>query len=318
LAPYASAIGIPTIPKFIEHEALCPALFNLWGNQKFNYKYYFELMPDGPIPPKTGKTRGLFEIANSLSPKPSKVALLAVANEWGQRSITEGAREICNEMGFEIVYEQIYPPDTTDFLPIIRAVQSANPDFIYAATYPTDSVGLIKALRELNYLTRLQFGGMVGLQYTSVQQSLGPKLNGIVNYHYFIPSPTMNFPGIAEFLQKYQDKAAGLGVDPLGYYLPPFAYARMQVLEQAIEATGTLDNIELGEYIKSHEFETIVNPRLRFAENGEWEKAQHIQVQFRNITSSDISEFTTSFDKASDKIVIVWPPEFKTGEVETA
>lgn len=316
LAPYASAMGIPTIPKYIERNRLCPALFNLWGNQQFSYKYYFELMPDGPIPPKTGKTRGLFEIAKSLSPKPSKVALLAVANEWGQRSITEGARDLCNEMGFEIVYEQIYPPDTTDFLPIIRAVKNVNPDFIYAATYPTDSVGLIKALRELGYWTKLQFGGMVGLQYTSVQRSLASQLNGIVNYHYFVPSPTMNFPGIAEFLEKYQSKAAGLGVDPLGYYLPPFAYARMQVLEQAIEATGTVDNIELGEYIKKNKFNTIVNPSLEFAENGEWKEAQFIMIQFRNIQSADISEFTTSFDKPSDKIVIVWPPKFATGEVE--
>ena len=314
LEPYASLMGIPCIPVFIEHNAICPALFNLWGNEKFNYKYYFELMPDGPIPPLTGKTKGLFELAEDLEPKPETVALLGVANEWGQRSITEGAEPICQEKGFNIVYKEIYPPDTTDFLPIANSVKAANPDFVYAATYPTDAVGLIKAFHELGYRSRLQFGGMVGLQYTSIQMSLGPLLNGIVNYHYFIPSPTMRFPGIEEFLNKYQAKAAGLGIDPLGYYLPPFAYARMQVIEQAVEATGTLDHAELGEYIKTHEFETIVNPKLRFAENGEWEKEQYILIQFRNIQSSDISEFTCSFDKPSNKMVIVWPPEFATGE----
>ena len=47
----------------------------------------------------------------------------------------------------------------------------------------------------------------------------------------------MNFPGIEDFLKKYQSRAKDAGVDPLGFYQPPFAYAAMQVLEQAVTAT---------------------------------------------------------------------------------
>ena len=46
----------------------------------------------------------------------------------------------------------------------------------------------------------------------------------------------MMFKGTAEFLQKYQERAAKAGVDPLGYYMAPFSYAYLDVLGQAITA----------------------------------------------------------------------------------
>ena len=59
-----------------------------------------------------------------------------------------------------------------------------------------------------------------------MKQQLGPKLNGILDYDWWIPAPKMEFPGILEFLKKYQAKAPSEGIDPLGY-LPPFAYANL-------------------------------------------------------------------------------------------
>jgi hypothetical protein len=34
-----------------------------------------------------------------------------------------------------------------------------------------------------------------------------------------------------EFPRQYQEKAPSAGVGPLGYYLPPFAFSYMQVLQ---------------------------------------------------------------------------------------
>ncbi len=56
--------------------------------------------------------------------------------------------------------------------------------------------------------------------------SMGPALNGIVNYDFWAPEPTMlAIPGVKEFLKEYQARAEKAGVDPLGYYLPPYSYA---------------------------------------------------------------------------------------------
>ena len=53
------------------------------------------------------------------------------------------------------------------------------------------------------------------------------------------------------FLEQYQAKAPAAGVDPLGYYLPPFAYGYMQVLQQAVEGTKGLDQDKLADYLRS-------------------------------------------------------------------
>ena len=82
---------------------------------------------------------------------------------------------------------------------------------------------------------------MVGLQFTTIMTSLGPMLNGIVNYDFWAPEQTMMFPGIKEFFAEYQKRAKEAGVDTLGYYLPPYAYSAIQILGLAIEGAKSLD-----------------------------------------------------------------------------
>src|SRR5438552_3804967 len=150
-------------------------------------------------------------------------------------------------------------------------------------------------------------GGMVGLQFASLLTKLGPKLNGIVNYDFWVPEPTLRFPGIEDFLQRYQAKASSAGVDPLGHYLPPWAYAYLQVLGQAIEGTKSLDQQLVADYIRKAEFDTIVG-KVRFGSNGEWLQSRVLQVQFQGIETTDIEQF-----KQPGKRVVLYPEKFKSG-----
>src|SRR5260370_1626839 len=150
-----------------------------------------------------------------------------------------GAKSPANRNVFDIVYYHTFPPSTVDYTPIVRAIQATNPDLVFVASYPLDSVGMVRAATELGLKTQLFGGAMVGLQYATFLQQLSDKLDRVVNYHVYVPSPTMKFPGIEEFLKTYQSRAPKVGTDPLGFYQPPFSYAAMQVLEQAAKATGT-------------------------------------------------------------------------------
>src|SRR5205823_2491081 len=152
-------------------------------------------------------------------------------------------------------------------------------------------------------------GGLVGLQYATIKQQLGPQLNGIINYDFWEPAKTLNFPGVDEFLKKYQARAASEGVDPLGWYLPPFAYANMQVLQQAIEGTKGVDQDKLADYIRSNTFKTVVGD-VSYGQDGEWSKPRVLEVQFQNITGTWIELF-----KDLKTEVIVSPSEYKTGDV---
>src|SRR4030095_12475450 len=108
-----------------------------------------------------------------------------------------------------------------------------NPDVVFVASYPPDSVGMVRAAAEVGLQPKIFGGGMVGPQVPAVMTSLGPMLNGIVNYDFWAPESTMMFPGIKEFFAQYQPRAQKESMDPLGYYLPPYSYAAMQVLGQA-------------------------------------------------------------------------------------
>ena len=145
---------------------------------------------------------------------------------------------------------------------MIRAIRAAKPDMVFVCSYPNDSVAIVRAVNEIGVgdSVKLFGGGMVGLQFTPIMESLGSMLNGIINYTSYAPEKTMEFPGIKDFLERYSKRAAAEKVDPLGYYLPPFNYAIGQILEQAVGATKSLDHKVLAAYLRKNEFKTIVGP----------------------------------------------------------
>src|SRR5205807_4053526 len=174
------------------------------------------------------------------------------------RNAADGARENAKKAGLKIVYDKTYPPSTADYAPIVRAVQAGNPDLVVICSYPPDSVGMVRAVNEIGFKPKMIGGGMVGLQATVFKTQLGPLLNGIVNYDFWLPVPKMDFPGVADLMKKYQARAPNEGVDPLGYYMAPWGYAQYQVLAQAIEATKSIDDAKLGDYIRANTFKTVV------------------------------------------------------------
>ena len=198
--------------------------------------------------------------------------------------------DLIKKFGFKTVYDKTYPPSTVDYTPIVRAIKATNPDVVFVASYPPDSVGMLRAAHEVGLQPKIFGGGMVGLQFTSVMTSMGPMLNGIVNYDFWAPESTMMFPGIKEFFKDYQARAEKAGVDPLGYYLPPYSYAVGQVLGQAIEATKGLDQQKLADYIRATEFNTIVG-KVKFGKNGEWAKGRTLMVQYQKVQGTGIDQF---------------------------
>jgi branched-chain amino acid transport system substrate-binding protein len=168
---------------------------------------------------------------------------------------------------------------------------------------------MIRAAHEVGLKTRLFGGGMVGLQSTAIKTQLGPLLNGIVDYDFWLPWSGLANDEAKAFLTQYQAKAGSAGVDPLGYYLPPFAYGYMQVLQQAVEGIKSLDQDKLADYLRSHNFKTVVGD-VKFGADGEWAEARVMEVQFQNVKANDVDQF-----KDPKTEVILWPPALKTGDV---
>ena len=307
VSSYGTNLIAPAMPIVMRKKLVFLALFGLAVNDRFNYDRYFQIMPAGPVP-KEDWSRGFFEIAMSQSPKPKTVAFIGADAEFARNAVS-GARINAKKLGLKIVYDKTYKPGTADFSPIVRAIQATKPDILYVGSYPPGAAGITRAANELGLKTKLFGGGMVGLQYASLLTKLGPMLNGIVNYDFWVPEPTLKFKGVDAFLEKYQKEAAKAGVDPLGHYLPPYAYAYLQVLGDAVAAVGSLDQGKLADHIHKTTFNTVVGP-VKFGKNGEWATTRTLQVQFQGIKGSGIDQF-----KKPGKRVVLYPPKWKSGDL---
>lgn len=307
---YGTNLIAPAMPIAIEREMVFMGLFGMDNNSKWKYEKYFQILPAGPDP-ALGFSQYWFESVKKFEPK--SIAVIAADAEFAQ-NLKKGAVRNAEAMGLDIVYEENYNPKTADFTPIIRAANAKKPDVIYIASYPNGSAGMVRALAEVGTDAKAVGGGMVGLQFSGLMAGLGPMLNGISNYDFFVPEPTMDlYPGASDLIERYQAKvkAENLKVDALGYYLVPWSYAYVDILGQAVNAVGSLDQDAIADYIRDNKFTTVVGD-VKFGKNGEWDRSRTIVVQYQGIENNDLQQFATP---GTRKIML--PADISTGELQT-
>jgi len=309
MGDYGTNLLAPAMPVVIQHKMTFFALFGLDVNKEFKYERYFSMVPTGGPDPSASFSKGFFEIAAAQNPKPKTLAIIAADAEFPHNAAI-GARKNAKEAGLQVVYDKTYPPATTDYTPIVRAIDAANADVVFSASYPPDAVGMTRAANEIGLKAKMFGGGLVGLQYASIKQQLGSQLNGIIVYDFWEPAPTLKFPGIDDFLKKYQARAAAEGVDPLGYYLPPFAYANLQVMAAAVEVTKGLDQDKLADWLRKNTIPTIVGD-IKYGPNGEWAEPRVLQLQYHDVQGSDLEQW-----KTDAKQTILWPEKYATGKAK--
>jgi branched-chain amino acid transport system substrate-binding protein len=305
IAPYGTVPTAPIMPLVKQRGLLLMGNFSFQVNHKVEHDMWFN---NSPWNDASSWSDGFFKAGQKAGAK--SVAILAADQEFAQ-NLANGARALAKKGGIKSVYDQNYPPTTTDFSSLIRSIRAARPDMVFVMSYPNDSVAIVRAVNEIGLGSQVQIfgGGMVGLQFTPIMSSLGSLLNGVLNYNSYVPG--MKYPGIDDFLARYAKRAAEAKVDPLGFYLPPFNYAIGQIFEQAIGATKSLDHKKLAAWLHANEVKTIVGP-IRWDKSGEWANPRVVQAQFRGVMDKNVEQF-----RKPGKQVVVYPEAYKTGEVIT-
>lgn len=304
----ATNYSAAAMPILIEHKVMVLDTLALAVNDEFHYPRFFQTMPFGPHG-KEAISAGYFAAAMTMDPKPKTVALTGADAEFSKNAMA-GAREHAKKAGLQIVYDKNYPPNTIDYTPIVNAIKATKPDLVYVASYPADTAGMMRAVQEQGLDAKMFGGPMVGLQYGSIKQQMGERLNGLVDYELYVHEPTMNFPGIDTFIAEYQKRAKEAGTDPLGYYVPPLVYATFQVLEQAVEGTKSLDQDKLAQYMHATTFKTIMGD-IKFGDDGEWLEPRILTIQYQGVKGHDLEQFSHPGVQ-----VILDPPAYKTGALK--
>ena len=250
---------------------------------------------------------GFFEIAAAQKPKPQTVAILAADAEFAQ-SAAQGAREEIKKHGFKLVYDKSYPPSTTDFAPVVRAVQATNPDIVYIGAYPPDNVGIIRAANEIGLSPKMMGGAMIGMLVTPIKVQLGPIANGLIigeNFAAARPSHS-RLGGLPQALQR-QGRAPPASIR----WASPGGRSPMR--RPGAGAGGDRDQEPRPRQARRIHAQGKLQDRGRrflVRQDGEWSKPRMVWTQVQNAQPNNLDQFRDG--KAQP---IVWPPEIKTGDL---
>ena len=300
---YGTASLLVAMPEIIRRKRYFVGLMGLGANNELDYPNYFAMIPTGRDP-NVSLTEGFFEVASRQTPRPTTVALLSADAVFARNPVL-GARSNAAHYGFDVVHEATYPLATTDFAPLLDTAAASGADLLFLCSYLQDTIGLIRAIDAHPYRPKMVGAGMIGPQNAQVKADLGPLLNGVVNYEYWVPA--LAFDGVGKLMSAYAARSAGTDIDPLGHYMAPLAYAQMQVVAQAIEGTGGLDDRALSEFTRKTAFRTVMG-EVTFGERGEWNTPRVLQVQFQGIDGQGLDQFRTG-----SRQVVVAPQELASG-----
>jgi branched-chain amino acid transport system substrate-binding protein len=240
---------------------------------------------------------GFLKLIDSLpeDERPQRVGVLTEQNPFPLivRDGLEGEAGVigyAEERGMEVVFNEEYTADTTDFSSLIERARAADVEAFFAASLPVPGGLIARTIYDVGFEPMIYCA--CGSQITSLPYwpDLGPAGEGVMSTHMALPSD--DYPGLVDLYEHLRDE---LGAEELSTY-GPVAMAILQVLEQAVEATGSLDQNELYEYVTTTgEFETVNGP-MRYNEHG---------IPDYNAVGVQVLDGTN---------VIVWPPERATGE----
>jgi branched-chain amino acid transport system substrate-binding protein len=171
---------------------------------------------------------------------------------------SEGIEAILKEAGIETVYRETYTADTTNFDSIANGVKSRKPDLVVAGTQFEDGIGLMRALRKVDFTPDWLYqtnAPSFGDQYAD---GIGAENTEGVFYA-VSHSQEASTPGNEEFVAKYQEMFGGETVPEDA----ADAYATGEVLQATVEANETIeraDQLKLADWLRQNEVETILGP----------------------------------------------------------
>jgi branched-chain amino acid transport system substrate-binding protein len=307
MTPYGANLTAPLMPFAKQRDRFVIGIMTLASNDRFKNDKFFQAAPWGPNSAEDW-ARGFFDLANAEGVR--KIAIIAADTEFS-KTAAAGGKRVCEQFGMQVPVYTLYPPTNRDFSAILRNIRASGAEAVFVCSYPADSTSLLRGIQEIGIgdQVRLFGGGMVGLQYASLLESLGPALNGVTNFHLYVPEPTLKFEGIDNFLTRYAPIARERQVDTLGFYIPPFTYAAGQLIAAAVKATGSLDQGELARWLHANPVDTVVG-KITFNEIGDWTERRVLMCQFQGVQGNDLEQF-----RRPGRQVVVAPEAYRSGKL---
>ena len=254
--------------------------------------------------PTLGCTVGSKQLADEADKYPSfftvlnqapeqGAALVGVMKELGVKTVAiihhtdlhgiefaEVVEPLLKDGGFDIVLNKTYPPGASDLSQLLREAKDANPDAFLAFSYPPETFLMTGQMREIGFNPKM-FYATVGIAFPVYRDAIaaGGAAEGVMG------AGTWN-PLVSPEAQGYFDRhVAKVGAEP-DRWASAACYSSGQILQQAIEAAGTLDPAAVQKAIADGEFNTILG-KVKFKNHfnvtypgniGQWQNGEFVII----------------------------------------
>jgi branched-chain amino acid transport system substrate-binding protein len=212
----------------VEGEGASASIFNK------GYQWTF-----GTISPASLYLKGVIDMADGLSPKPTRVAVLS-ADDSFSLDVTKAVEQYAPSKGFQIVFDQKYPNGTTNLSGLVSQAKSANPDMVLNSGHLAEAVAINKAAKQLDMNAKL-FAYTVGPSTPDFVSSLGSDANYVIDPSQWTPAVKYKpqfFYTASEYVAAY--RRLFKAQDDPDYHVAGGTSAGL-ALERAIENAGSTD-----------------------------------------------------------------------------
>jgi branched-chain amino acid transport system substrate-binding protein len=196
-----------------------------------------------------------------------KTAAYPTSNDPFTEPVIETAKGLLQRAGVKTVYSKVFPAEVTDYTPIADQVASTNAQLVVLGSVDVPTVSaFMQAFEQQHYDPKAFIAAAGPDQGAAFIKAVGAKnADGVMvpdGWYPGVPNPQSRAM-VRAYIAKYGGSASGVNADVAE------AYSVGQVVAEAVQATGTLDNAKLIAYLHgAHTFQTVQGP-VKFNKLGE-------------------------------------------------
>jgi branched-chain amino acid transport system substrate-binding protein len=243
LGPYSSGLTLAASRVAEKHHfpmvATGASSTDIWSRGN---KYIFQV--DAPA-----NTYMNLVIDSAMKAGLNTIALVYEGSDF-PRQVAEGVRAEAARQGMEIVFDEEFARDSTDFAAIVERIRAENPDVFIGGTYLDGSIAIMKQARK-SVLSPKAFVFTVGPALPQFGEALGPDADGVLGVVAWMAAAHM--PMALDFAFRFQERYG----ETASVYAA-YGYGAGQVLEGGVRLAGSLEKDAIRTQLGQMKFRSIL------------------------------------------------------------
>lgn len=242
VGPYSSAVtaAVANIADQYKMPMISPEVGSV-APFKRGLRYIFQATAQSTV-----QVGGSLEIAKAYGYK--RLALTGEDTSL-PKSIVAAVPDLAKAANMDIVFNELYPHNASDYTAEVLKIKQSNPDLILAVSYFPDSVALLHALKQANVTPKELFFA-IGPTEPNFLREVGADANGVMSMS--IWNAALKTQGNDAFVKAFKGE---YNTDP--DYHSALNYAALEVVSAAVANAKGVDNEKIRDFLATQKVQTV-------------------------------------------------------------